>query len=229
MRKTIINTIAFFIPNKKYRKKVRKSLNKLFGYSLNDEITTKDRLNFIDRIYKKPKIQNRKKYNKALKNKSIKLNLGCGSKTKDEYLNVDIRNGKNVDLVATLVNLPFKKDSVDEIFSSHVIEHFPRFNLENEIFPYWYSLLKSGGKLVAFFPDAHTMATKYVNGEYDFESFATVTFGGQDYKFNFHYIMFNEEFVTKLLKKAGFTNISFPVKGKKQGLCYEMCVIAEKP
>ena len=62
--------------------------------------------------------------------KEIKLNLGCGDKLLEGYINVDLvedRSGVKPDVNCDLRNLSvFESDYADEILSVHVVEHFWR-------------------------------------------------------------------------------------------------------
>ena len=64
-----------------------------------------------------------------------KLNLGCGSKIKEGFVNLDKYNTFKPDIVHDLEDFPypFKENSIDEILLSHVLEHIGRepsiFNL----------------------------------------------------------------------------------------------------
>ncbi|MFH1044955.1 MAG: methyltransferase domain-containing protein, partial [Pseudomonadota bacterium] len=62
-----------------------------------------------------------------------KLNLGCGDKILPGYLNVDVvesRRGFKPDVICDLHQLtPFEDNSVDEILSVHVVEHFWRWEV----------------------------------------------------------------------------------------------------
>jgi len=77
-----------------------------------------------------------------------KLNLGCGDKILPGYINVDVaeaRLGKKPDVLCDLRKLtPFEDQSVDEILSVHVVEHFWRWEVV-DILKEWVRVLKPGG------------------------------------------------------------------------------------
>ena len=56
-----------------------------------------------------------------------KIDLGCGSKKKEGFYGVDLVQCPGVDLVLDLFKFPWPwpDNSVDEVFSSHFIEHIP--------------------------------------------------------------------------------------------------------
>jgi len=63
-----------------------------------------------------------KKYNCQ----NINLNLGGGNTKMEGYLNLDILNLPNVDIVFDIKKgIPLKDNSVKKIYSSHFIEHIP--------------------------------------------------------------------------------------------------------
>ena len=66
----------------------------------------------------------------------MKLNLGCGPKRIPGYVGVDKEERVKPDLIADFEEgLPFKTDSVDQIYASHLLEHITNFNpLMEEIF-----------------------------------------------------------------------------------------------
>jgi len=53
-----------------------------------------------------------------------KINLGCGYRKKEGYLNIDINPACNPDLVADALDLPLENKSTNEVFSKHFLEHF---------------------------------------------------------------------------------------------------------
>jgi SAM-dependent methyltransferase len=81
-----------------------------------------------------------------------KLNLGCGTDIKKEYLNMDYVKSKGVDVVHNLQKAPypFKSGEFDEIYASHVLEHIDGdwFGIINEL----NRILKKGGILIVKVP-----------------------------------------------------------------------------
>jgi len=175
-----------------------------------------------------PKIINQDKISNAEANGLLRLNLGCGDIPINKYINVDRRELPGVDMVASGESLPFEEESVDEIFSAHLIEHFPQEQLRRAVLPHWHKLLKAGGLLRAVVPDADTMMGKYIREDYSFDELREVTFGAQDYEGDFHYNMFSQDSLRQLLKDCGFSSVEFPVVGRRNGACYEMEVHARK-
>lgn len=92
-----------------------------------------------------------------------KLNLGCGDKILPGYINVDVvesRRGFSPDVVCDLHRLtPFEDDSVDEILSVHVIEHFWRWEVLG-VLKEWVRVLKPGGFMILECPNLLSAAAE---------------------------------------------------------------------
>lgn len=86
----------------------------------------------------------------------LKLNLGCGDKILEGYVNVDVaesRGGKTPDVICDLRQLSsFKNDTADEILSVHVVEHFWRWEVL-DVLKEWVRVLKPGGKMIVECPN----------------------------------------------------------------------------
>lgn len=86
----------------------------------------------------------------------MKLNLGCGDKILDGFVNVDVvesRAGKKPDVLCDLHQLtPFEDNSADEIMAIHVVEHFWRWEVV-DILKEWVRVLKPGGKMILECPN----------------------------------------------------------------------------
>jgi SAM-dependent methyltransferase len=86
----------------------------------------------------------------------LRLNLGCGDKILPGYVNVDVvesRAGMRPDVICDLHDLaPFAANSVDEILSVHVVEHFWRWEVR-DILREWTRVLKPGGRMILECPN----------------------------------------------------------------------------
>lgn len=90
----------------------------------------------------------------------VRLNLGCGDKILEGYINVDFsesRKGSKPDVIADLRAMQFDNNYADEIMSIHVIEHFYPWEVEG-LLNHWKSILKPGGRLILECPNILTAA-----------------------------------------------------------------------
>lgn len=159
----------------------------------------------------------------------LRLNLGCGHISLDQYINVDRRELPGVDIVAEIDNLPFNSGEISEIRSAHLIEHFPQEELRRSLLPYWKSLLKPGGTFLAIVPDAEAMILATNQGDYSFADFREVFFGAQDYDGDYHYNMFTPESLRDLLIESGFESVVIIEQGRRNGACFEFQITAQAP
>ena len=148
--------------------------------------------------------------------------MGCGNLTLPEYVNVDGRSLEGVDVVADARRIPLDPGTVDELYSAHVIEHFPLQELERVVLPHWVSLLRPGGVLRTVAPDAPAMIDAYGRGEMTFEELRVVTYGEQEYDGDFHFAMYSPDSLTALMKAAGLTDVEVVASGRRNGLSLEM-------
>jgi len=82
----------------------------------------------------------------------MKIEIWCGRSPRNWYKSCDIRNIEWVDYICSADNLPFKNNSIDEIFSRHVIEHFTLKEFLNVLIE-WNRVLKKWGKLYIICPN----------------------------------------------------------------------------
>ena len=175
------------------------------------------------------RILNTEKVNTQRAQGTLRLNIGCGHKPETERINVDMRELPGVDIVATVDRLPFIAGELQEIFSSHVLEHFPQEQLRRQLLPAWVNLLRQGGELRAIVPDAHAMLQAHTQGDMDFDTLRLITFGGQEYEGDFHHTMFTPHSLTALLTEVGLTDIKVEASGRRNGLCLEFEIVGTKP
>jgi predicted SAM-dependent methyltransferase len=97
--------------------------------------------------------------------RNLKLHFGCGTKVLPGWMNVDGYSGPGVDLVQDLRRpLPFSDESVELIFSEHVLEHFTREDGQ-AIFREMRRILQPGGTVRIVVPDLHTYCRAVADGD----------------------------------------------------------------
>ena len=83
----------------------------------------------------------------------MKLNLGCGDKRLEGFVNVDSSSASQADIIHDLrLPLPVADGTVSEIYAKHIIEHFTRTEWGG-ILADWARVLTPGGTLVIEAPD----------------------------------------------------------------------------
>lgn len=100
-------------------------------------------------------------------------------------LRLDIRAEVHPDLRADAQRLPFADGTFDIVFSSHVLEHFPRAQFEPTISE-WLRVLKPSGELWLLLPNITWAAERLTSGILD-EHVLNVLYGEQSNPFDFHY------------------------------------------
>ncbi len=86
----------------------------------------------------------------------VRLNLGCGDKILNGYINVDVapsRRGRPPDVICDIRYLEgFNDEYADEIMAIHVIEHIERWEVI-DVLKRWSDVLRPGGRLVLETPN----------------------------------------------------------------------------
>ncbi len=136
----------------------------------------------------------------------LKLNLGCGSSTPNGWVNVDYALGarlaripmfRTVNKRIKLFNLdwndsihihnltkplPWKDASIDVVYTSHTLEHFPQrggLNLLKEC----HRILRQGGIIRIVVPDLAAIVKRYLDGKIRADEFIEnlhVLYSGED-------------------------------------------------
>ena len=155
--------------------------------------------------------------------KPLKLNLGgagegfVDSKV-DGFLCVDLREGPETDVVCNVSDLkPFEDNSVETVFASQILEHFP-IERTVEVLREWRRVLKPGGTLYVSVPDFDVAVKLY--HQYGLTQWVQYhLWGDQKHPLNYHYICFTTATLSKALLDAGFSDVKkvtefpFEVKG----------------
>jgi predicted SAM-dependent methyltransferase len=94
-----------------------------------------------------------------------KLHLGCGEIYLDGYTNIDFATSKaqgncKPDIIGDFTKLTYPENYFDEIYLSHVFEHFPRWQAFNLLIQ-WNKMLKKDGVLRIEVPDTEESMLQY--------------------------------------------------------------------
>jgi len=137
----------------------------------------------------------------------VKIHLGCGNKYIPGFIHVDLLDYPHIDYQTSVDNLFFADDnSVDLIYTSHVLEHFGRHEFRN-VLEECYRVLKKGGTLRVSVPDFESIVTHY-KLHTDLEILLGLIIGGQKTgEFDYHKMVFDKTLLKKELKLIGFDNI----------------------
>jgi predicted SAM-dependent methyltransferase len=136
----------------------------------------------------------------------MKLHLGCGNKHIDGFINIDARQLPGVDVICDVNSLPqYKNDTIDLIYSSHVLEHTRRHEYMG-ILKRWCELLKEGGMLRLAIPDMEQVI-KHYNIHGDLRLLRGFLWGGQTYNENYHYMGWDFKTIKEDLQEVGFKTV----------------------
>jgi len=163
------------------------------------------------------------------------LHLGCGNIRLKGFINIDMAPSPAVDKIMDARKLEYPDNSIEVIYSAHLLEHFRR-GMVPRVLREWYRVLKPGGRAVIVVPnfdrlvDWYTLRfplrhikyvfLKYVLGLEGIESGRELTdnfigdvVGGAPlpeletgYE-NYHKTLFNPASFRKLARDAGFREI----------------------
>ncbi len=141
-----------------------------------------------------------------MKQKNLKyLHIGCGDNVLPKpFINIDNRKKKGV-LNLKAYPLRFKTNTFDLVYASHILEHFKKKQVL-KVLVEWVRVLKPGGVLRISVPSFENLSKIY-NIDKDIDNISGPLMGGQTYKDNFHYEIFNKKKLIKLLLSAGLEAI----------------------
>jgi SAM-dependent methyltransferase len=138
----------------------------------------------------------------------IWLNLGCGPRPLEGFVNVDLLETPGVDVVADVGGeLPFRDGEVELIYASHVLEHLATARVPI-VLREWRRVLRDGGQLLVAVPDLDRIA-RLLNSRAGWftpphEPWVGVVYGGQKDELDFHKTGFTAPSLAALLDGVGF-------------------------
>ncbi len=131
-----------------------------------------------------------------------KLNLGAGATVFPGYINLDIKTGHDIR------RLDYADGSMDEVYCSHVLEHFSHKD-RGAILSEWSRVLVPGGTLRVCVPDMRKLAEQLVREEpeHPLEYLEKVVYGGHSDEHDHHAAMFIQRTLRKAMYDAGIGGV----------------------
>jgi predicted SAM-dependent methyltransferase len=133
------------------------------------------------------------------------IEIGVGERrVYENSVCVDIRRTSLTDVIADVRYLPFKDESFDKIFSSHVIEHFSHREVKTVLCE-WLRILKNNGEIEIRCPDLRARSFLFAlrPSLQDIENI----YGKQDYTENYHKCGFSFNLLREMLTDCGIVNV----------------------
>lgn len=145
--------------------------------------------------------------------KGKRLNLGCGGKRMEGYVNCDLFSSPAVDEAFSLDSIPYADGTISAIHSEHALEHLPR--AKAELAPLeWARVLKPGGELLLKIPDIELCCEYFLKSKEDhlkewyhhtiFGYQASLRPGDEPDEAQIHRCGFTKERIKTILENAGF-------------------------
>ena len=131
------------------------------------------------------------------------LVIGAGERRVEGATHHDVQKLEGIDIVCDIFDLPKKTKVIyDEVYLTHVLEHFP-MNETLAVLETVRQLLKKGGVLYIEVPNFYWHALKMLENPLN-RQIVEYAYGGQKNKWDFHYNGFTPEILHEDLTSAGF-------------------------
>ena len=151
------------------------------------------------------------------KNKSRLLNVGCGSNTNKDYINLDYAWRPEIDICWDIVKkkYPIDSKSLDGIYTEHCLEHIPFESFKSNCEEF-FRMLKSEGTIRIIMPDDELYLDIYQDRKnggkklmpYE-EAYPTLMARINGiFRNHGHLFIYDFETVKKVLTEVGFINIT---------------------
>jgi predicted SAM-dependent methyltransferase len=139
---------------------------------------------------------------------SRRLHIGGQTRTPGWEV-LDANPGPCVDHLGDAASLhAFAENTFDQIYASHVLEHFDYKDELITALKEWHRVLVPGGTLLVSVPDLDVLARLFLDREKltveDRYLVMRMIFGGHVDRHDYHLVGLNEEFLTGYLQVAGF-------------------------
>ena len=144
--------------------------------------------------------------------KNIILDIGCGKNKKECAIGLDFRKNSSADIIADAHQLPFRNESFNHVYSSHLIEHFSHREIKN-VLTEWIRVLKKKGIFEIRCPDLRARAFLFFVKP-SWQDVKNI-YGAQDVLGNTHKCGFSYGLLKKIIEQGGIKKVKRIIKGYK--------------
>jgi predicted SAM-dependent methyltransferase len=143
---------------------------------------------------------------------ALNLNIG-GTQPHPNWQILNVNPGPSVAFVGNAIDLSrFSDGEVDQIYASHILEHFSYRHEMEQVVTEWYRVLKPGGRLLVSVPNLAVLTQLFVSEQAspkDKFQIMTMIMGGQADDYDYHKVAFYPELLIAFLTRAGFDRVEF--------------------
>lgn len=135
-------------------------------------------------------------------NDAIRLNIGAGDTTIPGFISIDAKLGHDAS------RLPYPDNSVDEVYSSHCLEHIHHSKTGDTLME-WVRVLKPGGRIRIAVPFVEKVLAAHRTDpdQYDWKFLSSWMYGTFDDPLDRHQAIFTFEGLAKILRELGIDDI----------------------
>lgn len=148
----------------------------------------------------------------------IRLNLGCGQRYWEGWVNIDHPEGKyrkkQPDVLCDIRKLPFDDEYADHASAIHVIEHFYVWEAE-DVLREWHRVLKTGGTIAIECPCLDKIVGHFVRaletGQMEIRDTLWGLYGDPGHKdpYMTHHWCYSVNDMKTMLEKVGFKDVKY--------------------
>lgn len=135
------------------------------------------------------------------------IHIGSGPLFDPRFVNIDIQPYPSVHILGNGALLDFPDDSIDLVYASHTIEHFPHREIQS-VLSEWHRVLKPGGRLFLSVPDFEKLSRMYTQAQRTLREVQVFIMGSQGNLFDFHKSLFDRCSLTEMLVQTGFDRLA---------------------
>ncbi len=133
----------------------------------------------------------------------LKLNLGCGSDIRKEYLNLDLYSDNPEVIYCDVRKIPLPDNSVCNIIANDILDLFSHRETDL-VLKEWHRILMPNADITIRIPNLKAQIDTYNLGEWDADVFAYMLFGSQTNPYNFRAMAFDTKSISSRLLRTGF-------------------------